>query len=197
VFLHKHFSSAISGLIHFFNFTNAKSRQPLRSGIRGILPQPRRTYVAVDEARRSVLSDGGSIKSLDFIVSTPSNHVAGGCQRPAFSGGRQPEAVLDKLVNDRRPKKSRPRGGLFGENFRGLFVFAYDVLGDRDPLPSEQLFEFRSNWYGFVAIALRDYVDPSRPPLEYHSHADRGISLSRPPLEELLGVANARIAEGF
>jgi hypothetical protein len=28
-------------------------------------------YVAVDEARRSVLSDGGSIKSLDFIVSTP------------------------------------------------------------------------------------------------------------------------------
>jgi hypothetical protein len=28
-------------------------------------------YVAVDEAKRSVLSDGGSIKSLDFIVSTP------------------------------------------------------------------------------------------------------------------------------
>lgn len=27
-------------------------------------------YVAVDEAKRSVLSDGGSIKSLDFIVST-------------------------------------------------------------------------------------------------------------------------------
>jgi hypothetical protein len=28
-------------------------------------------YVAVDEAKRSVLSDGGSIKSLDFIVSAP------------------------------------------------------------------------------------------------------------------------------
>ncbi len=26
-------------------------------------------YVAVDEAKRSLLSDGGSIKSLDFIVS--------------------------------------------------------------------------------------------------------------------------------
>ena len=28
-------------------------------------------YVAVDEAKRSVLSDGGSIKSLRFTVSTP------------------------------------------------------------------------------------------------------------------------------
>jgi hypothetical protein len=28
-------------------------------------------YVAVDEARRSVLSGGGSLKSLDFIVSAP------------------------------------------------------------------------------------------------------------------------------
>jgi len=28
-------------------------------------------YVAVDEAKRSVLSDGASIKSLDFIVSSP------------------------------------------------------------------------------------------------------------------------------
>ena len=28
-------------------------------------------YVAVDEAKRSLLSDGGSLKSLDFIVSSP------------------------------------------------------------------------------------------------------------------------------
>ena len=28
-------------------------------------------YVAVDEAKRSLLSGGGSIKSLDFIVSAP------------------------------------------------------------------------------------------------------------------------------
>ena len=28
-------------------------------------------YVAVDEAKRSLLSDGASIKSLDFIVSAP------------------------------------------------------------------------------------------------------------------------------
>ena len=34
-------------------------------------------YVAVDEAKRSVLSDGASIKSLDFIVSSPG--LASGC----------------------------------------------------------------------------------------------------------------------
>ena len=30
-------------------------------------------------------------------------------------------------------------GGVFGATFRGLFVFAYDVLGDRAPLPAEDL----------------------------------------------------------
>ena len=32
---------------------------------------------------------------------------------------------------------------LFGERFGGLFVFAYNVVGDRAPLPAEELFEFR------------------------------------------------------
>jgi hypothetical protein len=47
---------------------------------------------------------------------------------------------------------------LFGENFRGLFVFAYHILRDRAPLPAEQLFEHRGELYGFVAVTLADYV---------------------------------------
>ena len=49
---------------------------------------------------------------------------------------------------------------LFGPSFRGLFVFAYDVLGDRAPLPAEELFQFRGSLYGFIAVPLSDYAEP-------------------------------------
>jgi hypothetical protein len=52
---------------------------------------------------------------------------------------------------------------LFGENFYGLFVFAYDVLGERSPLPTEELFEFRGSCYGFIAVPVNDYAAHARP----------------------------------
>ena len=60
-------------------------------------------YVAVDEAKRSLMGDGASIKSLDFIVS-----ASGGtswlvdCEGEAISIGRRSETVLEELVNPRR-----------------------------------------------------------------------------------------------
>lgn len=52
---------------------------------------------------------------------------------------------------------------LFGQSSAALFVFAYNVCGDRSPLPAEQLFEFRGHWYGFVGIELSQYVRWARP----------------------------------
>jgi hypothetical protein len=52
---------------------------------------------------------------------------------------------------------------LFGPSFRGLFVFAYDVLGDRAPLPAEELFQFRQSLYGFIAVPLADYARHAHP----------------------------------
>ena len=52
---------------------------------------------------------------------------------------------------------------LFGERFGGLFVFAYNVVGDRSPLPVSKLFEFRGGLYGFVGIPLADYARHARP----------------------------------
>jgi hypothetical protein len=52
---------------------------------------------------------------------------------------------------------------LFGPGFCGLFVFAYDVLGDRAPLPAEELFECRGGVYGFVAVPLAEYASHARP----------------------------------
>jgi len=121
-------------------------------------------YVAVDEAKRSLLSDGASIKSLDFIVSAPGEvswlvDVKG----RRFPSG-ETTAQYWKNWSTRDDLRSLGQWeALFGETFRGLFVFAYDVLGDRAPLPAEQLFEYRGSLYGFVAVRLSDYAGRARP----------------------------------
>jgi hypothetical protein len=117
-------------------------------------------YVAVDEARRSLLADGGSIKSLDFIVSSPGPTVwlvdVKGRRFPSGDDASRHYWKNWSTCDDLRSLSQWE--SLFGENFRGLFVFAYHVLGNRAPLPAGQLFECRGELYGFVAIGLADYA---------------------------------------
>ena len=121
-------------------------------------------YVAVDEAKRSLMSDGASIKSLDFIVSAPGQKT----WLVDVKGRRFPSGDVQKQYwknwstrDDLQSLAQWER--LFGENFGGLFVFAYDVLGDRAPLPAEELFSFREGLYGFIAVPLADYASHARP----------------------------------
>ncbi len=120
-------------------------------------------YVAVDESRRSLMSDG-SIKSLDFIVSPPSQ----GTWLVDVKGRRFPSgddhkqywknwSTLDDLRSLAKWEK------MFGPTFQGLFVFAYNVLGERAPLPAEQLFAFRGLVYAFLGVGLKDYAYHARP----------------------------------
>jgi hypothetical protein len=119
-------------------------------------------YVAVDETRRSLLAQA-SIKSLDFIVTTPQGvswlvDVKG----RLFPGGRRRQywrnwSTLDDLEGLACWER------LFGERFHGLFVFAYNVIGTRSPLPAERLFSFRGRSYGFVGIRLDQYMWNARP----------------------------------
>ncbi len=116
-------------------------------------------YVAVDEAKRSVLSNGCTIKSLDFIVSSPGNVTwlvdVKGRRFPAGEVGKQywkNWSTRDDLVSLAQWEE------LFGDSFRALFVFAYDVLTNRAPLPETQLFRYRNSLYGFVGVCLRDYA---------------------------------------
>jgi hypothetical protein len=51
---------------------------------------------------------------------------------------------------------------LFGTNFSGLFVFAYQISGGLSPLPPDKLFPFRNRLYGFVGISFHDYISQIR-----------------------------------
>jgi hypothetical protein len=148
-------------------------------------------YVAVDEARRSLLSNGASIKSLDFIVSAPGQVAwlvdVKGRRFPSGDGNKQywkNWSTADDLRSLARWEQ------LFGATFHGLFVFAYDVLGDRAPLPAEELFQHRGKLYGFVTVPLSAYLGHAR------MISPRWDTLAMPtakfrhyarPLSELLG----------
>jgi hypothetical protein len=118
-------------------------------------------YVAVDEARRSRFP-GGSIKSLDFIVSPPGGFAwlvdVKGRRFPGGDAGQYWKnwSTRDDLVSLARWER------WFGERFGSLFVFAYNVVGNRSPLPAERLFEFRGGLYAFVGIRLGDYATHAR-----------------------------------
>lgn len=119
-------------------------------------------YVAVDEARRALMGDS-SIKSLDFLVSSSrggtwlvdvkGRHFPSGEQRHYWKNW----STRDDLESLARWER------LFGQPFTGLFVFAYAVLGDRAPLPSDKLFDFRGGLYGFVGVRLQQYAYFARP----------------------------------
>ncbi len=124
----------------------------------------RRTpYVAVDERRRSLMS-GGSLKSLDFIVSPPGRRswlidVKG---RRFPSGDEQKQYWKNWSTRDDLRSLARWEQ-LFGEGFSSLLVFAYHLVADRAPLRADQLFEFRGGLYAFVGIRLSDYAPHARP----------------------------------
>jgi hypothetical protein len=121
----------------------------------------RAAYVAVDESRRSLLGDG-SLKSLDFIVTTArgENLLVDVKGRRFPAGARKQYWKNWSTADDLRSLAAWERA--FGPGFRGLFVFAYDVRGDLAPLPAEQLFEHKGGLYGFVGIPLAHYAAHAR-----------------------------------
>ncbi len=155
-------------------------------------------YVAVDEAKRSVLADGASIKNLDFIVSAPE----GGSWLIDVKGRRFPSGDETKqywknwsTADDVRSLAQWEQ--LFGKDFLGLFVFAYHVLGDRAPLPEDRLFAFREAIYAFVAVRLEDYAAWA------HQISPRWDTVAMPtaefrrlaqPLDEVLGIGASESA---
>lgn len=118
-------------------------------------------YVAVDEKKRALLGDA-SLKSLDFIVST----TLGTSWLVDVKGRRFPAGAQKQYWknwstrDDVRSLTAWER--LFGSSFAGLFVFAYEVVGDRAPVRQEQLFEYGGRVYGFVGVRLADYAAQAR-----------------------------------
>jgi hypothetical protein len=119
-------------------------------------------YVAVDELRRSLCGDS-SLKSLDFIVS-PScmqQRWLVDVKGRRFPSGNGKQYWRNWTTSDELRSLGRWET-LLGAGFCGLLVFSYHVLGNIAPLPEEELFTYRGELYGFLAMRLDHYLSWSR-----------------------------------
>ena len=152
-------------------------------------------YIAVNEQRRSLLEEGKTLKSLDFIVTVPNGlswlvDVKG---RKFPSGAEHPSywkhwTTRDDLVGMQHWQT------LFGNHYSGLFVFAYWVCGERSPLPVEQLFAFRGELYAFVAVPWFEYLAEVRllsPRWQTYSMSVKKFRSLAQPFDELVGLRNS------
>jgi hypothetical protein len=118
-------------------------------------------YVAVDESHRAA-AGAKSLKSLDFLVSPV---LMCGNWLVDVKGRQFPTAGKQYWRNWSTADELESLAGweeLFGPRSMGLLVFAYLVVGDRAPLPAEELFVYRGGLYGFVGIRLDHYTSFAR-----------------------------------
>ena len=101
-------------------------------------------YVAVDESRRSLMAEGESMKSLDFIVSSLGRiswlvDVKG----RRFPVRRQTKQYWKNWSTHDDLESLTRWEAIFGVGFRGLLVFAYNIVGDRAPCARSGCSSFR------------------------------------------------------
>jgi len=153
-------------------------------------------YMAVSQARRSLLPEGVSIKNLDYLVSAPDGITwLVDIKGRQFPSGRKHRQYW-KNWSTRDDLKGLARWEeLLGEGFYGLLVFAFLIVGDYAPVVQEQLFEHGDRLYAFVGVRLDDYaaharvISPKWDTLALRTSDFRRLAR---PLDELLGVALAR-----
>jgi hypothetical protein len=165
-------------------------------------------FVVVDEARRARLNQI-SLKSMDFIVTAPGNRnllvdVKGrrfpsGCGSDRTRSGHKWEnwATKDDLDSLLRWQD------VFGDGFRAMLVFAYDLLDARaaDELTGDigigseaaRAFAFRGRVYSFFGV----WVDEYKTAMHARSQSWETVSVPslqyrdlRIPVAELLRCSN-------
>ena len=90
--------------------------------------------------------------------------VAGRCEGPAVSLRRRAPAVLEELVDARRPAEPRRLAAALRRRLlRRCWCSPITWWAAGRRCRAEQLFEFRGAHYGFVAVRLADFVPHARP----------------------------------
>src|SRR5437762_3483496 len=117
-------------------------------------------FVAVDEARRSLLGDG-EVKSLDFIVVGPDDaKLVVDVKGRKFPGGPagKPRMVWENWSTREDIDGLTRWAERFGPAFRGVLAFVYHVLPCVSlPETTPDLFAFRDQLYLMRAVEVADY----------------------------------------
>lgn len=137
-------------------------------------------YVAVDEAKKALLPDGGdmrrgdgasagpagglALKSFDFVIygDAGSNLLidikgrrVGSSKKAA---GSLASARLESWVTMEDIESLREWERLFGPSFQAAFVFVYWCQQQPPDALFQEIFEYRGVWYALRAVTLSAYV---------------------------------------
>lgn len=137
----------------------AKRHNHYEAAFEDYLRARRIAYVAVDERRRAIEA-AGTLKSVDFIVSPPDEGGAPAARWLVDVKGRQFPSGRQYWRNwtTAEELESLARwGDRFGAGFLGVLVFAYELCGDRSPVPAHEVHYFRDRPYAFVAAPADQY----------------------------------------
>lgn len=155
-------------------------------------------YLAIDETRRSFLGDR-RIKNLDFVVfgdgATRLLVDVKGRRYPGTSNGR-PRRIWECWATAEDIDGLLRWQQTFGENYRGLFVFAYQLTTEEPPPLAGDLWTWQGRRYLLRGIWTDDYAGAMRrrsPSWDtvYLTHRDF-LALSR-PFGEFLEDAEAPV----
>src|SRR5205085_1523375 len=117
-------------------------------------------FVAVDEARRSLLGDT-EVKSLDFIVVGPDDaRLVVDVKGRKFPGGPpdRPRKTWENWCERDDVDGLTRWAGRFGPEFRGVLAFVYHVLPTVAlPADTPDVFAFRDRVYLMRAVDVADY----------------------------------------
>ena len=152
----------------------AQRRHHYESAFEAYLRSRRIPYIAVDEARKTLLpraspslsvgtahgaASPDSLKSFDFVVYADSGNLlvdvkGRHASRPARAGGPR----LESWVTQEDVTSMARWEPLFGPDFRAAFAFLY--CHDQQPPDGEldEIFEDHGRWYGLRLVQLRDYT---------------------------------------
>jgi hypothetical protein len=124
------------------------------------LRKERTAHVVVDEQRRALLVDA-SLKSMDFIVtSSRGSHLLVDVKGRKFpSGGDQGTRTWENWATEDDLASLMRWQETFGDAFRSVLVFAYDILDERHFAQFDARFGWRGRTYSFFGVWADEYRD--------------------------------------
>lgn len=135
-------------------------------------------YIAVDEAKKTLLPDGArlnvrhaedtepiTLKSFDFViygeranllVDVKGRRVPRNLASPTARGRLESWVTQDDVDSMRRWER------LFGPGFEGAFIFIYWCDGQPPDALFQEIFEDRGRWYAIRAVRTDEYMEHMR-----------------------------------
>lgn len=123
-----------------------------------------RPFLSNRQERRFLLDNGSTLKNFDYVVSgvDDENWIVDVKGRLFPGGTNSPKywknwTTRDDLVGLLRWEQILGSGGGLYRD-RSAFVFAYRVVGDRSPVPPEQLFFSDGSPYAFFVVPVKIFL---------------------------------------